>query len=206
MGGLNNLSKFIIGFILCYIVVSALHLAKPVRNAHVAVFNVFEQVVFNAFHPNLRVNFKKYVYTPDMPPNVDNFDFSIYIYERSAWKKAINKKNLRPRFILNQNSRVVSIAPFSLFLSLLLVSPVGWKRKLASWITGSVVILGFLALKFSYLLEMNSSLKMPTYSIWRLLSVSFGNAFRTTEFLLICVLIVWALVTLRMRDYKWYLK
>ncbi len=207
MQKLNNLSKFLLGFIVVYAFLSAIHFTQPVKKAHVAFFITFEQFVFNMFHPNTRTDFQFY----QGPPNPNNagetFDFSIMIYTKNQWRKARLYPATPPNVQLNQTVKLTSIGPMTLFLSLLLISPIHWKRKLVAFFSGSFLIFVCIALKFSYLFQANDTMfALDNFSLWGMLTNLFGNAFRTHEFLLLCVVAIWAMVSFRLKDYKWFLE
>lgn len=205
MPKLNNLTKFLLGFLAVYIFISALHFTSPVRKAHLAIFTTSEQLVFNIFHPSVWTNFKTY----EKPIGTGNelFDFSIFIYTKNQWRKFRANPSTPPNVQVNQSAKLSSIGPFTLFLALLLVTPITWKRKLFALFMGSFLILVFIALKYSYMFQENDTMfALSPYSIWGILTNAFGNAFRTHEFMLLCVLGAWAMVSLRLKDYKWFIK
>ena len=201
MKNLPNILKFIIIFFVSYIVLSLLPFSQPVRGAAVGVYNTFQQGLFNAFHPTTRTDFRNY------DGDVSEYDYSVYIYQKEAWKRAPNKRAVQPAFILNQNARLTAFGPFIMLIALILASPITWKRKFLSLVIGSILIYILLAMKYTAMIDQNAEMLRPQgFSLWVSLSRLFNNAFRTQEFLALLIIPIWAISSLRMNDWKWFLK
>ncbi len=201
MKNMPNIFKFLLIFFFAYIVLSALSYVKPLRSAAVPVYNTFQQLAFNIFHPTIRTGFKTY------EGDTDQFDYSIYIYSDEEWQASRNRKMIQPYVISNQNARITAFGPFIMLLSLILASPISWKRKLLSFALGGFFVLILLAMKYTALFDANmTDLKPVGGSIWVSLSNLFNEAFRTHEFLALIIIPIWALSSFRTRDWKWFIQ
>ena len=197
---LPNILKFLLLFMAVYLVLTLLPSIKPVKTAAVSIFNTFQQATFNTFHPTARTRFTLF----DGPES--EYDYSINIYTKSNWRTSPNKANIRPSFILNQNARLTAFGPFIMLIALILASPITWRRKIIALIIGCFLIYILLALKFSAMIDQNAPILRPKgFSLWVSLSRLFNNAFRTQEFLALLIIPIWAISSLRVRDWKWFL-
>ena len=206
MKNLPNIAKFFFLFVAVYITLSILHLLGPVKTVHSAVFNETQQLVFNIAHPTVRTNFKQYdAVASGQKGNQDLFDFSIMIYAKDQWKMASNKRLVQPKFILNQSIKLASLGPFVLLLSLLLVSPSTWKKKLIALFVGSMLLSLVLAMKYTYLIDQNAPhLTKDGFSLWMSISKTVGNALRTNEANLIVVVPIWIASVIGKKELEWF--
>ncbi len=200
MKNLPNVLKFLIVFFIAYILITLLPLIAPVRTAAVSTYNTFQQVTFNAFHPTTRTDFRLF------DGDSDEFDYSVYIYSLNQWKSSPNKKSIQPSFILNQNARLTAFGPFIMLISLIIASPINWKRKLISLFIGGILICILLAMKYTAMIDENAPVLRPEgFSAWIKISGLFNNAFRTQEFLALIIIPVWAISSLRKQEWKWFM-
>lgn len=201
MRNLPNIFKFLLIFFFSYILLSLLPFASPVRSAAVSTYNAFQQAAFNAFHPTARTDFRSFEGASD------EYDYSIYIFSKNQWSQNSNKKLIQPSFILNQNARLTAFGPFIMFLSLIIASPIGWRRKLISAAIGCIIIYILLAMKYTAMIDQNAiSLRPQGWSTWVKLSTLFNNAFRTQEFMSLLIIPIWAISAFRFKDWKWFLQ
>ena len=202
----KNLIRFIISFVIVYVIILLLHTTAPVKKLHVQFFCITEQFVFNMFHPGLYTDFK--VYKPEYSQGAvaGDYDFSIFIYDRQERRRARQKSSVRPNVVLNQKSVLVSLGPYTFFLGLLLVAPTSWKRKLLSFFIGIFLLNLVLALKFSHIFADTANLEQGANSIWVGIASMLGSSFRTHEFMLIMVVIIWIISTLGLKEIKWFTK
>jgi len=201
MKNLPNILKFLVLFFILYILFTLLPFAQPVRTAAVGVYTTFQQGVFNAFHPSIRTDFRHY------EESGSEFDYSIYIYDKAEYKRTRDKRTARHKFILNQTARLTAFGPFTMLLALVLASPISWRRKIISLIIGSLLVYILLSMKYTSLFDANAeSLRYQGFSLWVSLSRQLSDAFRTTEFLSILIIPIWAITSLRLSDWKWFLK
>ncbi len=201
---MSNPLKFLIYFIICYFTLVALHEVKSVRNVHNQFFITVEQTVFNLFNPNIHIDISNYSETPGVPYRPESYDHSFTIFDKAKYKRVRNKQNAKPISLLNASLDNVSIGPLVLFLSLLLATPVVWKRKIAYALLGVFLIYILIALKYSFMFYENIE-SLNATGLWGFLSNSFGGAFRSHEFLLLNVLFIWALISIRSKEFKWFL-
>ena len=202
----KNLIRFILSFIAVYVVVLLLHTTQPVKKAHVSFYCVSQQFIFNLFHPGLYADFKVYKPEYSQGATVGNYDFSIFLFDRKRRKQSRQKSTLRPNVVLNQNSSLVSLGPYTFFLGLLLVAPVTWKRKILSFFVGIALLNTVLALKFTHILADQAELTQGAGSLWGGIASMLGNSFRTHEFMLIMVVIIWIISTLGKKEIVWFTK
>ncbi len=196
-----NILKFLLIFFFGYILFSLLPFIQPVRTAAISTYNAFQQVAFNTFHPTARTDFRNF------EGNSDEYDYSVYIFRKEEWKRSSNKKMIQPAFILNQNARLTAFGPFIMLLSLILASPITWKRKLFSLAVGAAIIYILLAMKYTAMIDQNAEILRPDgWSTWVKLSTLFNNAFRTQEFMALLIIPIWAISSLRAKDWKWFLQ
>lgn len=200
MKNMPNIFKFLLIFLVCYLALSSLSYVKSARNVAVPIYNAFQQMTLNIFHPTVRTDFRNY----EGPS--EEFDYSIYIYSAEEYKYAANKRAVKPHVISNQNARITAFGPFIMLISLIMASPISWKRKLLSFVIGSFLILILLSMKYTALFDANMDTLKPASSIWVSLSNLFNDAFRTHEFLALTIIPIWALSSFRTKDWKWFLK
>jgi len=196
-----NILKFLLIFFVSYILLSLLPFAQPVRSGAVATYNAFQQAVFNTFHPTTKTDFRSFE-----GPSTE-YDYSIYIYTKRDWNTSSNKKAIQPSFILNQNARLTAFGPFIMLISLIIASPITWKRKLISLAVGGLFVYMLLAMKYTAMIDANApGLRPAGFSAWVSLSKLFNNAFRTQEFLALLIIPIWAISSFRSKDWKWFLQ
>lgn len=183
----------------------ALHQSKGVRSFHNNVFITLEQVAFNLFHPDYHTDFKKYQRTEGMPYQPDRYDYSIWIYDKKRWKRAPVKSSVKPISKLNSPLDNSSIGPILLLLALIIATPVSWKRKILYSFIGIFLVYILIALKYSYMMYENLD-NYEAHGLWGMLSTTFGNAFRSHEFLLMNVVFIWVLICIRSKEFKWFMK
>ncbi len=205
MRSMPNIFKFLGIFVVCYLVMSSLTYVKPIRTAVIPVYNVFQKTTFNLVHPVIRTDFTSY----DGP--TDQFDFSIHIFSKEQYRNSRNKSQVKPFVITNQNARITAFGPLILLLSLIIASPISWKRKLLSFAIGGFFVLLLLAMKYTALFDANfdpntMSILMKPGSWWIGISKFFNDAFRTNEFLALMILPIWALSSFRLKDWKWFIE
>ena len=196
-----NILRFLLVFFVSYVILSILPFVPAVRTAAVGTYNVFQQIAFNMFHPTARTDFRNF------DGQSEEYDYSIYIYKKEDWKGSSNKKGLQPSFILNQNARLTAFGPFIMLISLILASPIPWKRQLFAFMIGSFLICILLAMKFSAMIDENAEiLRVQGFSLWLSMSKMFNSAFRTHEFMALLIIPIWAISSLKTADWKWFLK
>ena len=201
---LSNPLKFLIFFCLSYFAIIALHEIKAVRSAHNNFFIVTEQIVFNALNPNIRIDLKHYEETPGVPYYPDLYDHAFVIYDKEKYRNTPNKRRAQATSMLNASLDNSSIGPVVLFLALLISTPVLWWRKIIYAFVGIILIYVLIALKYSFLFSTNIN-TIPSTGLWGFLSDVFGGAFRSHEFLLLNVAFIWAIVSIRSKELKWFL-
>lgn len=195
-----NIFKFLLIFLVGYLSLTSLSYVKGVRSVAIPVYNAFQQMTFNIFHPTIRTDFKSY------EGDAEQFDFSIYIYSAQEYKLAGNKNAVQPHVISNQNARITAFGPFIMFIALIIASPITWKRKLLSLAIGGLLVYILLSMKYTALFDANMDTLKPSSSIWVSLSNLFSQAFRTHEFLTLMIVPIWALSSFRLKDWKWFLE
>ncbi len=200
MKNMPNIFKFLLIFLISYLILSSLTYVKTARSAAIPIHNAFQQMTFNMFHPTIRTDFKTY----DGPS--EDYDYSVYIYSAREYRVALNKNAVKPHNISNQNARATAFGPFIMLIALIIASPITWKRKLLSLALGSFLIFILLSMKYTALFDANMDTLKPKSSIWIALSNLFGDAFRTHEFLAMTIAPIWAISSLRLKDWKWFLK
>ena len=201
---LSNPSKFILIFVVSYFVLIGAHQIKAFRSIHNHMFIGLEQTIFNIFNPHVKIDLTTYTRTEGVPYKPESFDHSFKIFNKETIKKSRNKRTVKPISMLNASLDNTSIGPIVLFLSLLFATPVGWRRKMIYAAIGILLIYILIALKYSYMFYENIDSLNPN-GLWGLLSNSYGNAFRSHEFLLLNVLFIWVLTSIRSKELKWFL-
>ena len=200
MKNLPKIFQFGIVSLGMYLILTLLIFISPVRKVAVTFYNTFQQATFNTFHPTTRTDFR--LYEGDSP----NYDYSVYIFGTNEWKSSRDKKSLHPLFILNQNARTTALGPFILLLSLIIASPINYKRKILSFIIGGLLVYFILSMKYTSMIDENAVVLRPEgWSTWVSISKLLNNAFRTQEFLLLMIIPIWAISSLRKQDMKWFL-
>ncbi len=197
----SNLFRFILIFFCSYFILLGLHEIKLVRKVHTGLFTSLEQVVFNVFHPTIKTDFEFYQKSAGLDYRPDKFDFSIKIFNREALSK---NRRAKPMNILNASLDNIAIGPFILLLSLIIATPTHWKRKLLSFIIGLILIYILTALKYSKLFAENIESLAPR-GLWGGLTNLYGNSLKSHEFILINVLLFWALLSIRKKELNWFL-
>jgi len=191
-------------FMACYLTMSALTYVKPVRTAVIPVYNVFQKVAFNMMHPKIRTDFTRF------DGNSDEYDYSIHIFSKEEYKRSRVKSAVTPYVITNQSARLTAFGPFIMLISLIIASPISWKRKLLSFAIGGFVVLLLLAMKYTALFDGNFDQSMAILkdpgSWWIGISKFFNEAFRTNEFLALIIIPIWALSSFRLKDWKWFIE
>ncbi len=200
MKNMPNIFKFLLIFLVGYLTLSSLSYVKSARSVGVPIYNAFQQMTLNMFHPTVRTDFKSY----EGP--AEEFDYSIYIYSAQEYKMAANKRAVKPHVISNQNARVTAFGPFIMLIALIIASPISWKRKLLSLAIGSLLVFILLSMKYTALFDANMDTLKPSSSIWLSISNLFSEAFRTHEFLTLMIVPIWALSSFRTKDWKWFLE
>lgn len=185
-----------------YIAVILLHQIPAIRTINVAVYSAVQQSVFNLFHPSVRTDFA--LYSPTAK-NADIYDFSVNIYSKSAWLS--RHQGALSSAIVNQNAKLISIIPFAFLIGLVFASPSSWQRKLLGWAVAGLILLIYLALKYTYLIYNNApGLTPDSFSIWVSLSHLLTPSFRAHEAMFLIIVGVWAITTLTLKDLSWFLK
>ena len=200
MRSMPNIFRFILIFMACYLTLSALTYVKPVRAAIVPVYNVFQQGVSNSFHTTIRTGFRKYA------GHSEEYDYSIYIYSDEEYRRSRNKNAVQPYVISNQSARLTALGPFIMLIALIIASPIGWRRKLLSFVIGSLFVLILLGMKYTALFDANMEVLKSLGSWWIGISKLFNDAFRTNEFLALIIIPIWAISSFRMKDWKWFIE
>ena len=202
MSSLSPPIKFIILFLLSFVMILSLNQIPLFKSFHFQIFRVVEQSIFNSFHPTAAIQLTA-IDPTTVPQGSDEYDYAMKIYDKAVWQRVSNKSALTPTFIANQSSRATYFGPAVLLLILIIATPVNWKRKLFAFIIGFVLLCFLLSLKFSFLIDQNGAiLTQGTSSIWLTLSKLFGMAFRTSEFFLLLMIPVWALSCLKSDVYE----
>jgi len=186
-----NIVKFALIFCICYFVLIALHQLKQVRSVHNNIFIATEQVVFNIFNPNIRIDLEQYKETPGVPYHPEYYDHSFIIFDKKQYRNAANKRRVSPVTQLSASLDNTTIGPILLFLSLMIATPMLWWRK----------ILGVLV-KYSYMFATNIN-TIPSTGVWGSLSEIFGSI-RTHENLLWYVVFFWVIIAIRSKQLKWF--
>ncbi len=197
---LSQLNRFILLFIILLLGLNLLHQIPVVSKVHFQIFRTFEQSIFNALHPSVAIQLS---YIDSKESASSDYDYSMNIYEKTKWTLSSNKRDLKPRFIANQKKRLTYLGASLLLISLVLASPVYWRRKLYGIIGGLLLLYLLLAMKFTYMIDTNgSALTTGVSSLWLALARLFGAAFRTNEFILLLMIPVWVISCLTRQVYK----
>lgn len=178
-----------------------LHQLSWVKKGHTILFTNIEQVVFNIWHPTIKTDFALYKETQGLPFQPDKYDYSISIYDKKELKRNRRTKALN---MLNASLDNIAIGPFVLLLSLILATPVNWKRKAAYFLIGLLMTYTLIALKYTKLFADNIESLTPG-GLWGLLSRLYGDALTSHEFILINVLFFWAIISIRKKEINWLL-
>ena len=204
MGRSRQIWRFVGIFFISYLALTWAHKFPAFKNVHLQVFNTLESGILNAFHSHVHVEFREFENVEGVPVE-DDFDFSIYIYDKLRWRA--KKSVIQPNFILNQDLRSASISPIVLLVSLIIATSISLKRKFWSLLIGTFLVYMIVALKYTYLFDQNADFLQARHStIWQGLAAIFGKNFRTTEFLLVIVVCVWGAVTLRKSDFQKFIE
>ena len=196
-----NLFRFASIFLFSYFVLTISLFVDPFKDLGVSIYNTFQGATFNVFHPTTRTDFR--FYEGESP---EQYDYSVYIFSKEEWKSSPRKKMLQPMFIMNQNARTTALGPFILLFSLIVASPITWRRKLIALIVGGIILYIILSMKYTTMFYENAeSLRPAGFSLWVSISRLFSGAFRTQEFLSIIIIPIWAIVSLRKQDWKWFI-
>lgn len=201
----SNITRFVVVFLIIYFIIVALHQFDGARKIHSSIFCTGEQFVFNLFHPTIRVDFGPYKRIDGVPYQPDKYDYSIQLFSKKKWRSTVNKARVTPISQLNASLDNTAIGPMALFLALLFAIPLGWKRWLIGLLSGIFLLYFMVALKYSFMFDQNLE-KYNSTGLWKMLSTTFGDAFRSHEFMLINVAFIWILVAIRMKEIKWFLK
>ncbi len=108
------------------------------------------------------------------------------------------------------NTRILGYLPTILLISLVLASPVPWRRKLFALATGFVLVMLLIIFKhwisILYQCEQNPWLKLTNFTGTGKKIFDFTNAFISTSSFTVPYFVVgiWLLVTFRMEDLKAY--
>lgn len=199
-----NIFKFLGVFMMVYLTLSAATYIKPIRGVVVPVYNGFQQAVFNMAHPVIRTDYRSYEGQSEL------YDFSIDLYSKQEYKRSQNKRLVNAYITTNYEARLIALGPFIMLISLVLASPITWKRKLLAFGVGSFIILLLLAMKFTAIFDANldsslAFLKDPD-SGWIGISKFLNDAFRTNEFLALIIIPIWAISSFRLKDWKWFIE
>ena len=201
----SNIVRFLIIFVLSYCAILFLYTVPFVKKAHISVYNESQQLVFNILHPTVKVDFKHYAQS-QMSDDSGEYDISMWVYALRDFQRRIKLSEPKLLGILNFNSRIISVGPFALLLSLVIASPISLKRKLISIVFSSLLVLALLSFKFGTLINAQIDVLSQKNFIWRLIVNYLGDMLRTHEFILICVMIFWIVGSLRFKDYKWFIE
>jgi len=197
----NPLFRFLAIFTIAYIALVGLHFIPFVRVIHTSIFIFFEEIIFNIFHPSIHA--KLQLIDREVFPAGGKMDFTMFFYNQYEWSTAIMRKGLEPDVTLNQEIKIVSQGPFTLLLALIIATPNNWKRKLIGFLIGLVVLYWLTSIRYTYLVYENAPLlREPSPSLWVSMARSVGPLFRTSEFMMIMMLPVWALVALDLDKIK----
>ncbi len=199
----SNIVKFSIIFCMCYFVLIALHQLQPVRTIHNNFFIATQQVVFNIFNPNVRIDIKQYEETPGVPYHPEYYDHSFVIFDKKQYRNAPSKKRVSPVTQLSASLDNTTIGPILLFLSLMIATPILWWRKILGVLGGVFLIYMMIAFKYSYMFATNIK-TIPSTGVWGYLTDILGSL-RTHENLLWYVVIFWVLIALRSKQLKWFM-
>ncbi|MEL6122245.1 MAG: hypothetical protein AAFR14_00875 [Bacteroidota bacterium] len=195
------LLRFLSIFLLSYAVLVALHFVPFVHDLHVRLFTVFQELMFNLFHPTIHGKFdlldvQKY-------PESADFDFTLAMYPADEWSRSINKRALTPSYLMNQRIRIVSQGPLLLLGSLIIATPTTWRRKLVGVVVGMLLLYFFQSIRFTFMLDQNAlDLRTERFSIWISMCRALGPLVRSSEFSLLLMIPVWAIACLDMRQFK----
>ena len=197
-----NIVKFALIFCTCYFILIALHQLKQVRSVHNNIFIATEQVVFNIFNPNIRIDLEQYKETPGVPYHPEYYDHSFIIFDKKQYRNAANKRRVSPVTQLSASLDNTTIGPILLFLSLMIATPMLWWRKILGVLGGIFLIYIMIAFKYSYMFATNIS-TIPSTGVWGFLSEIFGSL-RTHENLLWYVVFFWVIIAIRSKQLKWF--
>jgi hypothetical protein len=199
MKKLPNIVNFILRFALIYIAIILLHKISIVKQINIGIYTAMQQAVFNIFHPSVKTDFD--IYKPKTN-EVAPYDFSINIYSEGAWKGRM--QGVKPTAIVNQGARLLSIIPFAFLLGLVLASPSSWQRKLIGISIAGILVLIYLSLKYTHLINSNAvALSPDSFSIWMSFSKLLTPCYRTHEAMFLLIVPIWMFSTLTKKDVKW---
>jgi hypothetical protein len=108
------------------------------------------------------------------------------------------------------NTRILGYLPMVLLISLVLASPVPWRRKLLALPLGLILVMGLVLLKhwisLLWLCETTPWLKLTNFTGFSKTLLTFTNTFISSSSFTVAYFAVgiWLLVTFRLEDFKAY--
>jgi hypothetical protein len=176
---------------------------QPLRKGHNVFYCAVGDKVFNLVNPNLYADF-----IADAPPNKNNWDTTIKIYNRDKHNGRIGDKFYRARVnpdrLFYRDLYELSVLPSFFLLALFICTPIlSWKKKGIYFILSLFILYTFLSFHYSHIFEnivMNDN--NVGDNLWAKFVSIFG--FRgLTEPLYIISIVTWAIFTFRPSLWEW---
>ncbi len=161
-------------FVLIYVGLALTFTFTPLKKWHNGYFASIITPLHNTFNPSTYAIFKKENSTDRV-----HYGIAISLFDKknhgSKWNNKRYRKNARPEVIKYPNLHPLVLLPSLLIISLFMVTPINWKRKLLRSIVGVLIFYLVLVFYFSYVFEL--TLHKGQFSIdsfWDLIIRIFG--------------------------------
>ena len=192
-------------FLAIYVGLSLLFSVSAINKAHLSIYHAIGQPILNLVYKGSYVDMKHYEGQPQ-----NKWDTSFLIYEQAKYPKSVYKSNYRNTvpagLTMHKGLREMVLLPSLLLISLFLVTPISWKRRLLFVFLGILILYLFAALHISYNIRFTQlSGQYSPSSLWDYIILPFGGNFTDEHFYMIALLL-WAVFSFSSGLHKQLLK
>ena len=180
-------------FILIYVGLTLIFTLTPLKGWHNSYIASVMTPLHNTINPDVYAIFDK-----ENSNDRAHYGISISLYDKtqhgSKWKNKKYRNSIRPNVIKYPNLHPLILLPSLLIISLFLITPIHWKRKLLRAIAALLIFYLVMVFYFSYVFEM--TLHKGQFSInsfWGLIIRIFGAG--NVEIINLYAFLIWAAVT-----------
>lgn len=192
-------------FLAIYIGLSLLFSVPAVNKAHLSVYHTIGQPLLNFVYKGSFVDMKHYEGEP-----MNKWDTSFQVYEQAKYPKSIYnagyRKTVPAGLTMHKGLREMVLLPSLLLISLFLITPISWKRRLLFIFFGILILYLLAGLHISYNIRFTQlGGDYSPKSLWDYLILPFGGNFTDEHFYMISLLL-WAVFSFSSGLHKQLLK
>lgn len=192
-------------FLAIYIGLSLLLSVPAVNKAHLSVYHAIGQPILNFIYMGSYIDMKHYEGEPQ-----NKWDTSFQVYEQAKYPQSVYKSQYRSTvpagLTMHKGLRETVLLPTLLLISLFLVTPISWKRRLLFILFGILILYFIAGLHISYNIRFTQlGGEYSPSSLWDYLILPFGKNFIDEHFYMVSLLL-WAVFSFSSGLHKQLLK